>query len=67
MVKLSQKHIDAICHAELFFDPVFARLESSRLRKNLEDDLLSLAELKLYILTKMVEPELPYGKEPKPE
>lgn len=49
MVKLSQKHIDAICHAELFFDPIFAKLESSRLRKHLEDDLLSLTELKLYI------------------
>lgn len=60
MIKLSQKHLDAICHAELFLDPVIPKLESPRLRKHLEDDLCTLAELKLYIITSMTQPKLPF-------
>jgi len=62
MIKLSQKHMDAICHLELFIEPIFAKLESPRLRKHLEDDLCTLAEIKLYIMTVMTQPQLPFAK-----
>ena len=68
MVKMTQVHIDAICHAELFFDPIFAKLESPRLRKHLEDDLLRLAEIKLYIMTIMAKgPQFPSMKDDEPD
>lgn len=58
MVKLCQEHMDAICHAELFLESATEKVQSRKMLAVLENDKLRLAELKLYILTSMSQPNL---------
>lgn len=53
MIKLSMKHIDAVCHAEFLLDAATTKVPIPKMRAQLEDDLLRLAELKLYIFELM--------------
>lgn len=64
MTKLSMEHVNAICHAELFVDAACGKIPEPRLRRSLETDLLRLTELKLYIIEKMVNPQLPFDQKP---
>lgn len=65
MIKLSMDHVNAICHAEFFTDAAISKLDGSRMRHSIESDLQRLAELKLYIIEKMVKPELPFNEKAK--
>lgn len=58
MIKLSMNHIDAICHAELLMDACQLVQGAHKLRYKIENDLLRLAELKLYIIQVMNPPTL---------
>jgi len=61
MIALTMQHINAICHVELLIDSASLPQGSAKFRAKLEDDLLRLAELKLYIIQLMAgTPNLPY-------
>ena len=64
MIKLSMKHVNAICHAELLIDTCQLTQGSHKLRAALEDDLLRLAELKLFIIEHMTNQHQLFPKKP---
>lgn len=66
MVKLSMQHINAICHAELLMDTCSLNQGAAKLRMKLEDDLLRLAELKLFIIQQFRDPQRTFELEDKP-
>lgn len=65
MIKLTMEHINAICHAELLLDAHQLVQGAHKLRAKIEDDLLRLAELKLFIIQFMTDPKLPFDKDAK--
>lgn len=50
MIKVNMGHVDAIVRAEFYVNGAMAKVPEPRMRKQLEDDLLRLAELKLYLI-----------------
>ncbi len=52
-MKLSMEHVNAICHAEFFTDAAISKLDGNRMRKTIENDMMRLAELKLFIIQQM--------------
>lgn len=55
MIKLSMKHVNAVCHAEFLLDAATTKVPIPKMRAQLEDDLLRLAELKLHIIELMTD------------
>lgn len=55
MIKVCMKHVDAVCHAEFFVEAATTKVPVPDMRKQLEDDLLRLAELKLFIIAHMTQ------------
>lgn len=53
MIKLTMEHVNAICHSEFFVQGSLGKVPEPLMRRQLEDDLLKLTELKLYIISKM--------------
>lgn len=65
MIALSMKHVNAICHAELLIDTCQLAQGSHKLRAKIEDDLLRLAELKLFIIEHMTNQHQLFPTKPK--
>lgn len=57
MIKLTMQHVNAICHLEFLAGTSQASQQTARFNKQIEDDLLRTAELKLYIIEKMIDPQ----------
>lgn len=53
MIKLNMSHVNAIVHAEFFIDGSLSKIPEPRMRHQLENDLLRLAELKLHVIERM--------------
>lgn len=56
MIKLTMEHVNAICHAELLMDACQLVQGAHKLRAKIEQDMLKLAELKLYIIQMLANP-----------
>jgi len=50
MIALKMEHVNAIVHAEFMLDAATSKVPIPKMRKQLEDDLLRLAELKIYVI-----------------
>ena len=66
MIKLNMTHVNAICHAELLVDATSLTQGSHKLRAQLDNDLLRLAELKLFIIQRMAGTNKLFPKEDGP-
>lgn len=60
MVRLTYKHIYAVNTARLFMHKAFDKTPEPRFRKEVEDDIERLDELKTILMTAMSNPTLPF-------
>lgn len=66
MLKPNMLHVNAIVRAEFYLDGAISKVPEPRMRKQLEDDLLRLAELKLYLMDIMCQSCTLYKDKPEP-
>lgn len=53
MIKMRMEHVNAICHAEFMLDAATSSVPIPKMRAQLEDDLLRLAELKMNVIEQL--------------
>lgn len=62
MVRLTYKHVYAVNTAKLFLHKAFDKTPEPRFKKEVEDDIMRLDELKSILMTAIANPTLPFDR-----
>lgn len=66
MTELNMDHLNAICHAEFYLHQAATQFLEPHMRAQLDDDLLRLAELKLFLVLHTINENKLFPVEAKP-